>query len=395
MQLRSPALLVLAIILSSCSEPTEPHSKRSAPAVASRTVIEDGPQDAPPGAGPEYQGNTTLTVTPDAGFTEEEMEGWAWPNNMKFTAYGQSVVNYWATDVEATVAIAIRKNGTQVGGNSGETSDSHLLPANRGITVSTNAQASAGCGHLVQTTAFGQVWNAALINNLSWLQWGRKKDTQTTTANQDNCPTGTAGSGDPGPPPSGSPGTNCRWVRDFVIYVDMTWDWLNSWHRSCDGDETRVAPRTPSGDEGSGSRLRMDAAATAAGQTKRQYRVRLFGTGDLGNGKRTVVYRDPQSSVDAIITVDTTKATGPDLEEALSTVPHVADRPAPATARNILGSLNGPPSIATMGRAGPGSRSDRFLRQLGSADENTVKTFGRGRVLDLVIDRSSLALVMK
>jgi len=62
----------------------------------------------------------------------------------------------------------------------------------------------------------------------------------TTTTPQCGANTGTAGNGDP---PRQDPGPHCVWARDFVLYYDLSWDWLSDWYRDCTGvGEMSMAP---------------------------------------------------------------------------------------------------------------------------------------------------------
>lgn len=176
--LRSVLAIALAVgIGSGCgAESTEPIDLDGIAPGPSFSYEEIGDQTPPPEAGPEYQGATYLSVEADAGFAE----GYA---------YGQSVLNYAATNAIATVSLV-----TAAGTFQGVEEESYLFPWGRGMTASTNVYLG-NCIGTIHATATGKVWNQLLTSANGWLVWGTKQSSEADTVNCAYTPPGGGGGG--------------------------------------------------------------------------------------------------------------------------------------------------------------------------------------------------------
>ncbi len=179
-------LLAAAGVLTSasCRDAVAPAVQRMAPMARSSHVIETGQQDPPPEAPPELQSLTDLTVTPDAGFTDNT------------TAFGQSVLNYNSTDAVATVDVDVTAGTASYGSAHATVSASDLLAGGKGMIANATRVFSRTCGNgpsvVINATAYGHVWNKYLlpVAPFSLIVWGDKQDTQTKGASrpQTVCP---------------------------------------------------------------------------------------------------------------------------------------------------------------------------------------------------------------
>lgn len=297
-------------------------------------------------------------------------------------AYGQSVINYHSTNGEASVDIVATKGGSSAGSNSAEVSgDFHVLPGSYGVVANASVLLQSACGHSVQATARGRAWNEVFVTG-SWITWGLKKDSDTKANSQSACATGTPGGGG-GSPPSEPPGDDCHWARDMIIFADGSWMWLNDWYIECgEENQERASPSRPSVEFGKTS-ARDHAQGT-------NLRLSLVGTGPLANGRRIAVYRDPQSSADALIAIDTTRANSADLQTALVAAAELSSREIRRGPKDVIGTVIDWPSDRAQRMARPQSIAADYLRQLSWASEKVTKLAGPGRQLDVVVDRRML-----
>lgn len=172
-------VIALAIVAASCGEPAAPPTTdpTTLALTPSFEIVEEGPQDPPPGTPPEYQWPTELDVDPSAAFVGN-------------TASGESLVHYQGTHATADVTIDISRGATSYGTSHGESADSHILPVFQGTLSATAAKVLSGsCGFIVNATAKGSVKMVVpAIPPTPEYTFGSKKDTKHAAAEAPACP---------------------------------------------------------------------------------------------------------------------------------------------------------------------------------------------------------------
>lgn len=262
---------------------------------------------------------------------------------------------------------------------------------------------SGQCFSHITAEAKGAVWK----HFLAW-KWGRKEATDVRSA---ECPpeectvsgggeatlradpplgsvcgtqTGPPGGGGEGPPPD-DPDPDCHWERDFVVYTDGSWDWLGPWMLHCGYETfrslTRRQGRPP---RPSVSKAIPTAAVASQGAV---LSMRLLGSGPLGSGRSIEVHRYSALDVDAVIRIDTTRATAADLETAFS----VAEAIVNLGDNHHVGAIQGPPSLTARANSGPYSRAAQFLKALSRAAQRNSPLFGLAHSLDVTINGRAAA----
>jgi hypothetical protein len=164
----SPAALLLSIALGCArTDIVSPTSSALQQVKHSLDYTEDGAQEAPEEVPESMRFPTYLhSVSADAAYAEG-------------IAFGQSIVEYFATNALAKVTVR-----TNVGDASGESEYSHAFPANRSIMASAEYKMDA-CGGTIRTAAYGRVWNQ-FPYYASFLTWGGKTATKDASF---TCPT--------------------------------------------------------------------------------------------------------------------------------------------------------------------------------------------------------------
>lgn len=166
-------------------------------------------------ADPSLTQPTSITVRADAGFNGT-------------TAYGQSLVNYWANTARSTATLGIRYNNANVGSTSATESASFTLPAWRSL-VANATYAVSTCGNTANVGASGVAWNEMLSLTLSPVVFGRIESSDIKAAAQAACESqqpieGGGGSGG-GAVGGGSPdggGSPMQWY--ICYYTDYYWN---------------------------------------------------------------------------------------------------------------------------------------------------------------------------
>ncbi len=391
---RRSATLVLAVaIATGCTDTTKPAAAVNEPALAPQQTSSkyaEGPQSAPAGAGPEWTDATSISVEAAVGFRNDPVNpDENVPGNMRSYAWGQALVRYFANEADAKVDLTVRKSGTLVASAQGETQDRNWLPAYRSFSAITQTAVPAACGHNAQAVAYGSAWNKALIPPVGWFEWGKKADGATAGEYQPQCasgPPGQPGGGDQTPPPpTGSEPTNCSWVRDYVIYTDGSWEWSSPWYHSCNGDPLLLTPGGPTeiARSMSGGLSSISAAKAKGGPPMH---LTLVGTSQARNGQVVTIERNAQKGVDATITVDVSRATAADLEEAFIVAEALSLKVKPKDARHAYGSIIAAPSASSRTAAGAGSRAAKNLDALLRSGARG-KAAGDGARVDVVVNR--------
>jgi hypothetical protein len=259
-------------------------------------------------------------------------------------------------------------------------------------TVSVGHLPSGGCAlsvtssnsDVVSVTDYGSFWAAM----------GLDSGSVTITA---NCPDGTSGAatltvtkpaetcddngggqaqtacgsqvGSPGGggSPAEPPGDDCHWARDYIIWSDGSWDWLDDWYIECGAAELR-------------------ASSATSGSDSHKLRVRLVAKSALGNSRSVTVVRDRDADVAAVIAVDTSRATAADLEQAFLAAQLLASKAAPSSTHVTDGVVVSEATARAKSSNGPASRAAKYLDSLRTASERDSKFVGKGRSLDIEID---------
>src|SRR5206468_13105749 len=129
-----------------------------------------------------YDWNSFLDVKADAGFAGQG-------------AYGQSIVNFTATNATADVKLTVTSGGSPVGVNAGHEETSSIFPVTSGITAQTTIATQQTCGLTAAAHADGSAWDSFLLN-YNLLSWGKKSSSADNTTAQSGCsPSGGGGSG--------------------------------------------------------------------------------------------------------------------------------------------------------------------------------------------------------
>lgn len=303
--------LILAGLLAglACAEPTSVE-QTVVDSKAPADYYEEGPQEPAGEVPPEYNVRTELSVEAGGGFTRI-------PRG--YYAYGQAVVNYTATHglARATLEIAGYPDAHGVTQNSG------YLPRKSGVSAYASREIPDTCGKSSRTEAVGEAWNEYMSLS-SVMLWGKKIGSASHTSYLDACPIR---------PPGGGGGeiTDCDWYQ--VQYSDdggETWQDNGDPQWLCPGDDPAWATRR-------GRKLDSSkpVAATAArvvmerrSGEKTEASILFVGTHYLDVYAHVYVHPGAKSGVDAVILVDTMRASADDLEAAiLAAAYHVNNEP--------------------------------------------------------------------
>lgn len=300
--LRTRRLLALTM-LAGCSDalPTVPASLVPQPAMHNEA---EGPQDLPAGVPASADGPTSISVLISATFETfyDETHTYATAN-----PFG----SYEGTSATASASMSVHKSAA-LGGDSAsaEGANGELHCAQLRFRI------GGGCGHTVNAKIDGSAWN--------WYQpsfiWKKKIASGSGSDSQAACATGNTGSVGDDMPPEESPGGDCRWNRDFVIFEDGSWMWISGWYRECDGemdmiptDSTELAPRA--------------SALQTYGSSRT--RVRVVDEARPKMDASIVVERSSKSDVDVDIRVDVSRMSERDLEAAFVVSGRLSERPKP------------------------------------------------------------------
>ena len=158
------------------------YTDSSCPPPTSGEQPTSGTQTPPAGLPTGYEWNSFLNVKADAGFTGQG-------------AYGQSVVNFTATNATADVKLTLSSGGSSIGSNAGHEETSSIFPVTGGITAQTTIAAQETCGLTASAHADGSAWDSFLLN-YNLVSWGKKSSSDDKTTPQSACaPTGVDGGG--------------------------------------------------------------------------------------------------------------------------------------------------------------------------------------------------------
>jgi hypothetical protein len=297
---------------------------------------EEGPQSAPEEVPAEYNIPTSISVGAGGGF-EEIASG-----NM---AYGQSVVNYTGTNglAKATLEIAGYADAH------GEKQVSGFLPLSGSVDVYAIRNISETCGKSSRTEAYGEAWNEYISATV--LSWGKKKDSDTYTAMLEACPTRR----------SGEEGIDhCDWYQLEISYDDGdTWVENGDSQWLCPGDEPEWELKN-----GRNIDLTHPTAVTTGRASERppvrtkQARILFVGTHYLEVNAHALVQSGTKFGVDAVVIVDTMRASPDDIEAAiLAAAYHVNTAPLSESQRIAVAKsglrLKGPAKARAAERANP------------------------------------------
>lgn len=383
---RGIASLVLAVAMATgCTDTTNPAASVTAPAIAppqtSAHYMASGPQDAPEGASGEWTEATSITVEAAAGFRYDAVNpDENVPGNVRSYAWGQTIVRYFANEADAGVTLIVRKDGSIFGQEQAQEGARHWIPAQRSLFATTQLAVQAPCGYSAEAKASGAAWNRAIIPPVGWMEWGRKSDTDVDPANQPACQAGApGGAGSDGP--GGGDRSACGWFRDYVVYTDMSWEFTTPWYHSCGvGGELSLTPDGP-------TEIMQNMASLAGGPGHRgaPLRLTLVGTRRAANGRIVTIERNAKSKADAVITVDVTRATAADLEEAFVAAEGLSLKAKPKDARSSHGRIVSEPSLVSHAASGQGSRAAKNLGALLRAGDRGKN--GDGARIEVVVDR--------
>jgi hypothetical protein len=347
--------IIIAATLAACAE----QAATTAPLVeegTSNRYIEG--QQAPPGVPPEYDVPTSIDVEAGGGTTNI---------SSGLRAYGQSVVNYTGTSGLAKARLEIDGYPDALG----ETQKSTLLPLSNGITATALRNIAETCGKSLRTEAFGSAWNEFVSSSV--LSWGRLSGSETYPFALNACQITQ--------PPSS------RYVQErdeagCQVYVV---EYRNSAGVWVEFNRIYVCP-----DENTGfySRQQIDRPLGAAATTRtagapqppqsagasgarsagRAATIQFIGTGFMDARTHLTIHAGgPQA--DAIVLVDTMRASAEDLEAALIALSQLGDQ-LPSGARIDVAKhvLKGQSRARAANRAKPLLAAIKQSRDRASAD---------------------------
>jgi hypothetical protein len=298
--------ILIAATLVSCAEP----AATTAPLVesgGSHRYIE-GPQEIPPGVPPEYDVPTTVDAVAGAGAISIATGKYA---------YGQSAVNYTATTGLAKVRLEIDGYPDALG----EAQNSSLLPLSNGVTATAARNITETCGKSLRAEAYGAAWNEFV--GLSVLSWGRVSDSDMYPYALSACQVTQ--------PPSS------RYVQEpdefgcqvYVVEQLIGGVWVEIDRFSVCPDENTgfYSRRQVESPFGATSKVRATGtlqqlnAASAAGSRSvgRAATIQFIGTGFMDARTHLTIHPGARQA-DAIVLVDTMRASPEDVEAALMAI---------------------------------------------------------------------------
>jgi hypothetical protein len=159
--------------------PIQRHQPRVAFSQSTAEYWEEGSQQAPADAPPEYQVSSVLTINPDVSFISDG-----------YAALGEVVVHYFGTGASADVQLSVSKGDTPVG----TPANGHMLvdgglPRWGDLTAIAMIDISGTCGYSARADAAGGAW-------IGWggQVWGKMEGTANKSASQPACLGGGGGS---------------------------------------------------------------------------------------------------------------------------------------------------------------------------------------------------------
>lgn len=289
--MKQPILAGLAVgLILGCAEPA---TVQGPPVGPKAQYSEEGPQYYPGEPVPsEYNVPTAIAVGAGGGFTEIGMGN---------EAYGQAVVNYTGTH-------GLAKATLEVDGYPdahGEAQRSSLLPTSNSVSVYARRMITETCGKSSRTEATGWTWNEFVSSSV--LSWGKKSDSDTYTAFLDACVR---------PPGGGIP--YCDWYQ-----LEYSYDGGETWYESggpqwlCPGDEFQWATRKVRSIDPTRPATISTARASQHRPVKKQASILFIGTHYLEVNAHAFVQSGAKFGVDAVVIVDTMRASQDDLEAAI------------------------------------------------------------------------------
>ena len=298
--------ILMAATFVACAEP----AVTTAPQVEagrSNHYIE-GAQEAPPEVPPAYQVPVKVDVVAGAGATRIPSGSYA---------YGQSVVNYTATSAVAKVTLEIAGYPDALG----EAQQSTVLPVANGLTATASRNITETCNKSLRAAATASVWNEYVSSSL--LIWGRETGSASYTWELPACQITQ--------PPSG------RYVREeddqgcqvYVVeqLIGGVWVEIDRFY-VCPDDNTgfysRSAVERPFGAASkprtTGALQPQESASAAASRSAgRVATVQFIGTGFMDPQTHLTVHAGGRQA-DAVVLVDTMRASAEDLEAALMAI---------------------------------------------------------------------------
>jgi hypothetical protein len=338
-----------------CTEPTNIDRTPVGPKAEAYEVGAQEPSEPVPS---EYNVPTSISVAAEAGFTEIASGN---------EAYGKSIVNFTATHGRANVRLEIAGYPDAFG----EKQESSLFPTTKGVTAMTKRIIKETCGKSARAEASGIAWNE-FVSLVNVLRWGEKRDSDNDTAMLDACPTQPAGGGGI---------DHCDWYQIEISYdMGETWeDYGMQW--LCPGDEIqweirkgrKVNLARPSGVSATRTSERRPAQ-------KKQASILFVGTHYLDVNAHAFVQSGARFGVDAVVLVDTMRASPDDLEAAiLAAAYHVNTAPLGESQRIAVGKsglrLTGPAKARATDRAKPILQATKQARSLLSVSGRTGRAF--------------------
>ncbi len=190
--------------------------------------------------------------------------------------------------------------------------------------------------------------------------------------------------GQSGPPggtssPPSDPEYGCHWERDYVLYTDGTWDWLDDWQQVCGWEELR-------GDATSRDNDPSDSRTNPA------IRVRFVGAGPQRNGRVATIARLSGETAGAEIVVDTTRATAADIENAIASAQVLIDAGPRPGGGNPFAVIGDAPAAQRNAVSAQGSAAG-YLHSLLAAPERANSRSGKGRTLEIAVERRNVHVV--
>jgi hypothetical protein len=179
--IRTVSRLTCALVIAACND-NDPSAPIDSAIAAPELMIEGGagyPTAEEFAAMPaEFGLSPTLTrYWTDAGFIAHENK-----------AYGQSFMEYWATNARQELKLDLRfEHGSPISKFALSEND-NWFPAWRTLWTTTSLGVMGSCGHIVEGAATHSAWHKFLFDGWKALRWGDKTRPSSDSDFQPYCP---------------------------------------------------------------------------------------------------------------------------------------------------------------------------------------------------------------
>ena len=155
-------------------------------------------------------------------------------------AYAQGVMEYFATNAEQDVTLAVRKDGSEIARKTTRGVNDDFFPARRSLRTNVAIPLSGSCGHFADGQSAHRAWHKFLVMGWKLFSWGQDERPSQGDEEQVACPPPPPERDSGGEDPYESGCQSCQqwfWYEDGQI-VDEWWECTptDSWR--CDNRAT-------------------------------------------------------------------------------------------------------------------------------------------------------------